>query len=143
MGFYTTTYIFYGCPITPYVEKVKDKINKISIDEKIEKDIMSIGLENNYITANDSVFLVVPRTKKTVSGQIDKNDVANGYVKMSEIESIDKIKKEDITPTEEENNIFSKYINALVREDKKEEMKSKIGFYMGEFGWSTYGDWSM
>lgn len=138
MGLYTTSYIFYGCPITPKIDKVKDKIKNISTDEKIEKNIVSIGLEENYLKADDAVFLIVPRTKKTVYCEPDNTDIANGYIKMSELESVTKIKKGDITPTDEENELFTKYINALVKDDKKDEMNSKIGFYFAVFDWSTY-----
>lgn len=137
MGFYKYTVIFYGCPIATKMEKLTDKLKGISTDEKVEKGLMTIVLKENYLTLENAVFIVVPRTHKTIQGEIDNNDIANGYVKISEVESILKITKDDITPTKEENEIFTKYINKLVKDENKKEMNEKIGYYIAQIDYST------
>lgn len=134
MGIYTLSYVFYGCPITPSVEKLNNKLKNISEEEK---EIMSISVDKNYLRSSDAVFLIVPRTKIQVTCEIDARDVANGYVKMSDLESITTIQKADITPTADELELFSKYINVLVKDDKRNEANAKIGVYMAEFTWCT------
>lgn len=138
MGLYETGYIFYGCPITTKMDKVTEKLNNMSDDEKNAKNIMSIGMKDNYLESTDAVFLVVPRTTIKSPCQPDANDMSNGYVKMSELESGWNIKRQDITPTQEEKELFTRYINVLVRDDKKDEMNNKIGYYITVFQSSTY-----
>ncbi len=133
MGIYTTTYIFFGCPITVKYERLKEKLSALSADEKINKNIISIDLDTNYLIANDAVFMIVPRTKKQVHYQINNNDKANGYVKISDIE-----KEDELVPLSEEYDLFFRYIDALVKEDKKDQMKKKIGYYIAQFEFSTY-----
>ena len=60
-----------------------------------------------------------------------------GYVKMSELENVCKLTKNDINPSAsgDESELFFKYLNALVKEDKKEE----IGYYLIEYiRWRFY-----
>jgi len=127
MGIYQNYFVLFGCPITPSKDKLVEKL------QTVKDNISSISSDDNYLIGKDAIFLVVPRTKREISCAFDANDIANGYVKMSELESIAKIKKEDLTPTEEEIELFTKYINALVKDDKKDEMNNKIKHYMVEF----------
>ena len=139
MGFYTSLIFLYGCPIASDNQKVVDKINKMSVDEKIDKDIMAIGIDRNYFKTRGGVFLITPSVMKTFDADIEQQDILNGYVKMSELENVGKIKREDFVPSAEELATFTKYINVLVKEEKKEEMESKIGYYVVKVAYDTYG----
>ena len=163
MGRYTNTYIFYGCPITlggcelqrsitPHPKKLSDKIAQMSFFEKMRKNIMSIEMKENYFITDNDVFLIVPRTKMEIAYKIDLIDVANGYVKISELKTMKVVKsgnieinpaldifpmETDIIPTKKEHDTFIRYINALIRNDKKTEMYKLMGLYMVEVVGST------
>jgi len=65
---------------------------------------------------------------KIINGELERIDIENGYVKMSELEKV---------PSAGESELFFKYLNALVKEDKKEDMFNKIGYYLIEYTFCT------
>lgn len=126
MGFYKKICIFYGCPLTSNVKKFREKLKNIPLME-----------ETNYFITSNAVYLVIEQTKKIMNGELERNDIENGYVKMSELEKVCKLNKNDINPSTSELELFFKYLNALVKEDKKEEMFNKIGYYLIEYNFCT------
>jgi hypothetical protein len=121
MGIYNTLSVIYGCSLSFNVDKVKNIIKTLKINEK------------NFLFFEDHVFLIIPRINHRTALDLDQEDIENNYVKMSKIISYTKLKKEDLTPTEEELLLFTSYLKQFTTITPSE---SKL--YAVSVGFSTY-----
>lgn len=140
MGIYTVSQVFYGCPVASNREELKQKFKTIDFTNSTnlsqtesESAISTIKNEKNYVACDNRIFLIVPRTKKSVSCQIDSDDMKLGYVKMSDLNAITQIKEVDILPTADEKELFLKYIKLFTKEDEFDKLIQNAGCMIAEF----------
>jgi hypothetical protein len=137
MGLYWDTQAFYGCPVSPSVQKVRDRLKIKKLRKKFD-----------CLMVDGACFVYLTRTRKTLYYKQSGLQLACARVKMSDLEECavvhqsltgeKLVKKEDFAATDEEKKSFAKMIVEFVKPENREEALVKTGYYMVETFFTTY-----